>query len=84
MKLNSSRKAYPQLWIRLPPKGHCPHSGLTRSAFYPLINEGKIRSVAMKKPGTIRGTRLIWLPSVLELLDRLADAQQKQEADHAE
>jgi hypothetical protein len=72
-KARKTFSAYPQRWIRLPVKGCCPDTGLTRGVFYNLINGGKIRSASLRRPGTMRGTRIIWLPSVLELLDRLAD-----------
>jgi hypothetical protein len=28
---------YPPRWIRLPTRGHCPHTGLSRAAYYELI-----------------------------------------------
>lgn len=65
--------AYPQRWIRLPKKGVDPDCGLTRPMFYQLMAQGRIRTASLRRPGTVRGARLIWLPSVLELLDRLAD-----------
>lgn len=66
---------YPQRWIRLPKKGVDPDTGLTRPAFYQLIAQGRIRTVSLRRPGTLRGARLVWLPSVLALLDSLADQQ---------
>ncbi len=57
-------------WIRLPTKGRCPHTGLTRATFYELINAGAIRSASLKKKGRIKGIRLVWLPSVLGYIDR--------------
>jgi hypothetical protein len=66
--------AYPVRWIRMPTRGHCPETGLSRAAAYQLIAAGKIRSACIRKPGASRGQRLIYLPSVLEFLDRCADA----------
>jgi hypothetical protein len=71
--VNESARRYPQRWIRLPRRGVDPDTGLTRAFFYQLINEGKIRTASLRRPGTVRGTRLVWLPSVMELLDRAAD-----------
>ena len=62
--------AYPEIWIRLPGRGRCPYAGLTRPHYYALISAGAIRSACLKKPGAIRGVRLVWLPSVLEYIER--------------
>ncbi|MEX2606028.1 MAG: hypothetical protein WD708_01680 [Kiritimatiellia bacterium] len=57
-------------WIRIPSRGYCPHSGLSRSHMFALIAEGKIKSRALVKPGNTRGPRLVWLPSVFEFIER--------------
>jgi len=36
-----------------------------------------VKSVVIRKPGAIRGIRLIYLPSLHEYLGRLADLQQR-------
>jgi hypothetical protein len=59
-----------QRWIRLPKKGVCPWCGLSRSHLSELISNNKIRSVTLKKPGNVRGPRLIWLPSVFEYIEQ--------------
>jgi len=69
---------YPPRWIRLPVRGHCPETGLSRAAAYDLIRQGKIKSACIRKPGAVRGQRLVFLPSVLELLDRLAEKETAQ------
>jgi hypothetical protein len=56
-------------WIRIPSKGYCPNTGLSRSHLFQLIAEGKIRSRALVKPGNTRGVRLVWLPSVFEYIE---------------
>lgn len=66
---------YPPRWIGLPTRGRCPDTGLSRPHFYQLIDEGKIRSACIRQPGAIRGRRLVFLPSVLEFLDKAADAE---------
>lgn len=63
---------YPPKWIRLPARGHCPHTGLSRAAFYELIKANKIRTASLKKPGAIRGARLVWLPSIMAYLEQFA------------
>ena len=67
---DAQAEGYPQKWIRLPTKGHCPHTGLSRAAFYELIKANQIKSACLKKPGALRGIRLVWLPSVMAYLER--------------
>jgi hypothetical protein len=57
-------------WIRIPSKGYCPNTGLSRSHLFALIAEGEIKSRSLKKPGNTRGPRLVWLPSVFEYIER--------------
>ncbi|NCC50978.1 MAG: hypothetical protein EOM20_07145 [Spartobacteria bacterium] len=60
----------PERWIRLPVRGTCPHTGLSRAHFYTLIKEGKIKTANIRKPGNLTGVRLVWLPSVVEYIER--------------
>lgn len=62
-------------WVRLPTRGVCPYTGLTRSGLYRLIADGKIKSASLKRPGQIRGVRLLWLPSVMSEIERHVDVQ---------
>ena len=62
-------------FIRLPIKGLCPITGLSRSKIYELIlpseaNNYKppVKSVSLRKPGQIKGTRLVVLQSLLNYL----------------
>ena len=62
-------------FIRLPIKGLCPITGLSRSKIYELIlpseaNNYKppVTSVSLRKPGQIKGTRLVVLQSLLDYL----------------
>jgi len=57
-------------WIRLPVRGYCPYTGLSRGHMYRLIGTGVIRSANIVQPGNVRGVRLVWLPSVLEYIER--------------
>jgi hypothetical protein len=45
--------------------------GLSRTTLLELSNGRKIRTVAIKKPGAIRGIRLVFMPSLLEYLASL-------------
>jgi hypothetical protein len=60
-------------WVRLPSKGREPHSGLTRGFIYELIRTNQIRTSVIKKEGRLTGVRLIWLPSLMEFIERHAE-----------
>ena len=67
-------------FIRLPKSGQCPITGLTRSKLYDLISPNEdngfkppVKSVSLRKPGQIKGTRLIVLQSLLDYLYREVD-----------
>ena len=62
-------------FLRLPKSGQCPITGLTRSKLYDLISPSEdngfkppVKSVSLRKPGQIKGTRLIVLQSLLDYL----------------
>ena len=56
-------------WIRLPTRGRCPVTGLSRPHFYALIGQGEIKSACLRRPGCTTGVRLVWLPSVLAYIE---------------
>jgi hypothetical protein len=69
-----------ETWIRGPhPKGRCRYTGLPRTTLFELVerSRGKIKTVLLKKPGAIRGVRLIHLGSLQKYLSSLAEAQGK-------
>ncbi len=43
-------------------------SGVGRTTLYSLISDGKIKTVNLRRPGTARGRRLVYLPSLREYL----------------
>jgi hypothetical protein len=62
-------------FIRLPKGGLCPHTGLSRSKLNQLIlpckqNDWnpKVKSICLRQPGAVKGTRLIVLDSLLDYL----------------
>lgn len=69
-----NEKTQPQ-WIGVPAVGHCPITGLSRPHIYNLISLGLIRSACLRQPGAVRGRRLIYLPSLLAYLDKMADKE---------
>jgi hypothetical protein len=70
-------------WIRLPPGGgQCEVTGIRRTVMNQLVlpceaNGFKppVRSVSLKKPGGIKGCRLVHLPSLLAYLAKLEAEQ---------
>ena len=58
-------------WARMPkPKGRL--NGLSRTTLLELSNAGLIRTVAIRKPGAVKGIRLVYLPSLYAYLDSLS------------
>lgn len=58
------------VWIRAPRGGGPEHyTGFSRSKLYELDASGLIRSVSIRKPGQVKGTRLFNLASILRLID---------------
>ena len=57
-------------WVRVPTEGREPTSGLHRSFIYELISARKIKTASIKKPGALKGVRLIWLPSLMAFIER--------------
>jgi hypothetical protein len=50
-------------------KGLFKITGIGRSLAYELFNQGKLVSVSIRRPGSIRGKRLWHIPSALCFLD---------------
>lgn len=57
---NNNQAAFRPEWIRLPKEGStCPFSGLSRSYLADLVRRREVPSKALRRPGTVRGVRLI-------------------------
>lgn len=57
-------------WVRMPqPRDRL--CGLSRTTLLELEAAKKIRSVVLRKPGAVRGIRLIFLPSLHAFLESL-------------
>ena len=64
-------------FIRLPrPRERCPLTGLSRTTLIELLEAGQIRGLTIRRPGAIRGIRLIVKASLLSHLYDLAGQQQ--------
>jgi hypothetical protein len=56
-------------WIRLPKEGStCPFSGLSRSYLADLVRRRVVPSKALRRPGTVRGVRLICYAGLMDYI----------------
>jgi hypothetical protein len=63
------------VWVRAPRTGEVEHyTGFSRAKLYELATEGKIRSVSIREPGAIKGTRLFHLASILAFIEACEQA----------
>ena len=67
-------------WVRLPRPGSRFY-GMCRSTLDHLCMNGTVRSVVLRKPGAIRGIRLMYLPSLDAYLNQLESEQKAQPAE---
>ena len=58
---------YP-IWFRAPLRGPEQFTGFGRAKLYALVSQGLIRSVSIRQPGQVKGTRLFHLQSVLDYI----------------
>lgn len=58
------------VWIRSPKRGTEHFSGLSRAKLYELAASRKIRSVSLRSPGQVKGTRLFLLSSIFEFIEK--------------
>ena len=56
------------VWIRPPKQGVEFYSGFSRARLYQGANDGDFRSVSIRKPGQVKGTRLFHLQSILDFI----------------
>jgi len=58
-------------WVRMPkPKGRL--LGLSRTTLLELAEQQEIQIANFRKPGSVKGIRLAWMPSLREFLERAA------------
>ena len=57
-------------WTRLPTKAGERIEGLSRSHVYTLIEAGVIRSASIRRPGCIKGLRLVHRASILAYIEK--------------
>jgi hypothetical protein len=56
------------VWIRPPKSGLEFYSGFSRAKLYEGAGKGHFRSVSIREPGQVKGTRLFHLQSVLDYI----------------
>ena len=43
---------------------------MSRAHVYLLISQGLVRSASIRRPGCIKGIRLVYLPSIIEFIEK--------------
>jgi len=72
MKHDTTPAVQTESWTRMPkPKQRL--LGLSRTTLLELSEAGLIRTVAIRKPGAIKGIRLVYLPSLYSYLQNLTE-----------
>src|ERR1039458_86896 len=57
-------------WVRSPKFGAEYFSGFSRAKLYELAGKNLIRSVSIREPGQVKGTRLFHLASILAFIEK--------------
>jgi hypothetical protein len=65
--LNDQHNGRPE-WVRPPKNGVEFYSGFSRARLYQGAADGEFRSVSIRKPGMVKGTRLFHLQSILDFI----------------
>lgn len=65
--LNNQHNGRPE-WVRPPKNGVEFYSGFSRARLYQGAADGEFRSVSIRKPGMVKGTRLFHLQSILDFI----------------
>jgi hypothetical protein len=59
------------VWVRPPKAGVEFYSGFSRAKLYEGAARGHFRSVSIREPGQVKGTRLFNLQSILHFIERV-------------
>jgi hypothetical protein len=57
------------VWIRSPKSGPEFYTGFSRAKLYEGAAAGHFRSVSIREPGQLKGTRLFHLASILDFIE---------------
>ena len=63
------------VWIRCPKNGVEFYSGFSRAKLYEGAGKGLFRSVSIRAPGQVKGTRLFHLQSILAFIERCEEGK---------
>ena len=74
IELLNDRNGTLPCWVRSPKIGAEFYTGFSRAKLYELAGAGKIRSVSIREPGQIKGTRLFNLASILAYIEKCETA----------
>jgi hypothetical protein len=58
------------VWIRSPKQGTEFYTGFSRAKLYEGAAKGHFRSVSIREPGQVKGTRLFHLASILAYIEK--------------
>jgi hypothetical protein len=79
--LLTERQGSLPVWIRSPKTGTEHYSGFSRAKLYELAGRGEIRSVSIRAPGQVKGTRLFLLASIIGFIEKCErDANEESKA----
>ena len=73
----AERQAGLPVWVRSPKSGTEHYTGFSRSKLYEGAAKGHFRSVSIREPGQVKGTRLFLLSSILAFIER-SEAKQNE------
>jgi hypothetical protein len=65
VELLNDRNGTLPIWFRPPKSGPEFYTGFSRAKLYELAGKGLIRSVSIREPGAVKGTRLFNLASTV-------------------
>ena len=67
--LNDQTNGRP-VWVRAPKQGVEFYCGFSRAKLYEGAGRGHFRSVSIREPGQVKGTRLFHLQSILDFIEK--------------
>ncbi len=73
-ELMQDRNGMLPVWVRAPKGGPEHYTGFSRSKLYDLAAKRLIRSVSVREPGRVSGTRLFELASILAYIETAVEA----------
>lgn len=69
-ELAGERQGTLPVWIRPPKSGHEFYSSTSRAKLYEWAGKGYIRSVSIREPGQVKGSRFFLLSSIFSFIQK--------------